>query len=217
MNVQNTARLPWLMPVLYGSLAAISFVLLLAGGASHNFFGKFLVTVCGGAVVVAVMEIFWDAFRRPNTTAGPYRGIVSDEHLQLRDQIIASLERAKSGMQPVTAKGYVDGYAMYFTETPSVIWCSLQIDADTRLDTDTSYKYSYDMERKYCIRKSGSYAVRTICDAHVTRVTAEGTIIQESWRQPDDTDEWAMSLEHIASESELKELSDYLKQLTEHA
>jgi hypothetical protein len=197
MNVQNTARLPWLMPVLYGSLAAISFVLLLAGGASHNFFGKFLVTVCGGAVVVAVMEIFWDAFRRPNTTA--------------------SLERAKSGMLPVTASGYVDGYAMYFTETPSVIWCSLQIDADTRLDTDTSYKYSYDMERKYCIRKSGSYAVRTICDAHVTRVTAEGTIIQESWRQPDDTDEWAMSLEHIASESELKELSDYLKQLTEHA
>lgn len=139
--------------------------------------------------------------------------LISSEHLQLRNEIIDRLSIAKSKMHRQTSNGYFDGHSLRLVDTQNVSLCTITLEPCRDHSPLTDDSRSYDIERIYCIVKDRVQPVRTICDALVMQ-SINGVMQIETW-VPQESKEWMLSDEHIASMLELHELLEYLRCITE--
>lgn len=210
IDIINLNRLPQLLLVICG-LSGTMFMLLLPDKQLLHWSLIGLTAVLSLAALKELVKCSSKKDNRENDNL-VINNLVSSDHLQLRNEIIDLLSIAKFKMHRQTSNGYFDGNSLRLVDTQSVSLCTITLESCRDQSSPTDDSRSYDIERIYCIVKDRVQPVRTICDALWMR-SINGVVQIETW-VPQESKEWMVSDEHIASPLELHELLGYLRCIT---
>lgn len=210
MNVSKPSTRTWLVPTLYGSATLVASCVL--------FWLCFTYKPELGIIAIALLFLLLPAaaelqlyfmkrkfYEIQEAFDAEADRLLTNKHKSLRQQILTQLDLVKPKLGQLDHGGYVDDdLKLLIVDTDGAVMVSLTLDS-TR---------EFNLYRDYAIHTDGDELIRTINDASVRSVDGDNIVIGK-WRTP--SAEWMRSLDNVASDIELQELSSYLEQIIQYA